>query len=169
MHKNSVVKLFKKFKGKVYKLLFDLEDYIKYSSKGLNLITINKQDERVRVRTSRNGYIHCVIMKHTDPNMVVDHKDRNPLNNRKSNLRIATRSQNMANRDVFNRPDMPSRYKGVTFHDYGPYNREKKWLATIVMNRKKMKKYFLTEMEAAKQYNKWAKELHGEFAVLNDV
>ena len=32
---------------------------------------------------------------------------------------------------------------------------------------KTYKKYFSTEIEAAKQYNEWAIKFHGDFAVLN--
>jgi len=47
-----------------------------------------------RRRTVR---LHRVILGITDPTILVDHRDGNPLNNVRSNLRLATRAQNGSN------------------------------------------------------------------------
>ena len=93
---------------------------------------------------------------------IIDHADRNPLNNLKSNLRICTRSQNEANSPG---RGGTSEYKGVS------WDREKlKWLAGIKHQYERIYiGVFKNEIDAAKAYNKKAKELFGEFACLNQV
>ena len=99
--------------------------------------------------------------EHNTNEKFVDHKDHNRLNNRKkSNLRPATNQQN--NFNTIPRK-ITSQYKGVYWH-----KRDKKWVARITTNRKHFHLgYFEKEIEAAKAYDKVAKELHGEFAYLN--
>lgn len=97
------------------------------------------------------------------PNEQVDHINGDGLDNRKSNLRICNGSQNRCNKG---KPkNNTSGYKGVTWH-----TPNKKWVAQIAVNGKHS--YigsFKTKEEAAKAYNKKAKELHGEFARLNNL
>jgi hypothetical protein len=103
-----------------------------------------------------------VIMGVTDdPNVEVDHKDReNTLDNREANLRV-TANQNQQN--VGLRKDNTSGFKGVTKH-------HNKWRARIRVNWELLHLgYFKTPTEAAAVWNFAAKRLHGEFAVLNDL
>jgi len=58
-------------------------------------------------------WMHRVIMLAPD-GMDVDHINRDPLDNRKNNLRIATRKQNADNRGLFQ--NNKSGYTGVIFH-----------------------------------------------------
>lgn len=58
--------------------------------------------------------------------LLVDHIDLDSLNNQKSNLRVATYSQNRINCKKQS-GTYSSRYKGVSYD-----NREKKWVAQIV-------------------------------------
>lgn len=92
----------------------------------------------------------------------VDHvESRSTLDNRRSNLRLATRAQNQQNQglDVTN----TSGYKGIYWHQHN-----KSWKASIRQNGKRISLgYFATPEEAARAYDKAAKELHGEFAYLN--
>lgn len=105
-------------------------------------------------------YMHRIITGCPE-NMQIDHKNHNPLDNRKINLRICTRSQNQQNqRSCQNKS---SRYKGVSFHK--PSNC---WVARIRYHKKGFHLgYFTNETDAAKIYDKKAKEFFGEFACIN--
>ena len=93
--------------------------------------------------------------------LVVDHRDHNGLNNRKTNLRLCTKRQNDHNRRP--RAGKTSRYKGVYWNKGA-----KKFVAQIYIKGKKIwLGYFTDEIEAAKAYDKKAAELFGEFAYLN--
>ena len=84
----------------------------------------------------------------------VDHKDGNGLNNQRSNLRLCTHSQNLANRAYNNK----SGYRGVRKHG-------NKWEAKIGSNT--LLDSYDTPEEAAIAFNKAAIEKYGEFARLN--
>jgi len=93
----------------------------------------------------------------------IDHINGDTLDNRFSNLRIATSSQNKVNRMV--RSDSKSGYKGVEYH-----NMNKNWIAYIVKNGKKTHLgVFDTKHKAALAYNRAAIELWGEYAWTNKV
>jgi hypothetical protein len=109
---------------------------------------------------------------------VIDHIDNNPLNNQLSNLRLATRHQNSMNKSK--QKNNTSGYIGVsktTTKDnrHGTNWEKTYWLANVHANigvkGKSYTKYFpFTEegkIEAAKWYDKKARELFGEFANLN--
>lgn len=107
--------------------------------------------------------MHRFILNPPD-GMLVDHKDRDGLNNQRSNIRIATKSQNNANRRA-SVNSQTSNFLGVAFE-----KDRQKWTARI---RKNGVGYrlgaFDTEHEAAKAYNEGALKLHGEFANLNKL
>jgi hypothetical protein len=86
---------------------------------------------------------------------------RNGLDNRRSNLRPATPSQNSGNA---RRPsDNTSGFKGVTF-----YGRTGRWRAYIGGHlRQRHLGYFRTAEEAARAYDEAAIDTWGEFAHLN--
>lgn len=112
---------------------------------------------------NKNIKMHRQILNILDAKGIEgEHKDGNGLNNQRSNLRIATRSQNNAN--IPSRDKSSSKYKGVTY-----CKRDGNWEATITKNR--VKTYlgrFEIETDAALAYNKKAVEVHGEFARLNE-
>ncbi len=108
-------------------------------------------------------YMHCLILDIIGTEFKGDHIDRNGLNDQRSNLRIATYSQNQANRRSFK--NSSSKYLGVGWHKLTG-----KWAAYI---RKDDKQYHLglyeTEQDAATAYNKAAIIHHKDFANLNSV
>ncbi len=108
----------------------------------------------------RHGLMHTMIMN--PPNgMLVDHRDGNGLDNRRSNLRLCTPSQNQANRKK--RGNHSSRFKGVR-----KYRLRGNWRAEIVVEGKCIfLGYFDTELEAAMAYDRAARESFGEYACLN--
>jgi hypothetical protein len=92
---------------------------------------------------------------------IVDHADRNPFNNQRSNLRIATRSENNHNR---------RKYKAATSAFFG-VSRTRwsgRWRARI--NKDGIAYHLGTyddPMQAARAYDKKARELYGIMARLN--
>jgi hypothetical protein len=108
-------------------------------------------------------HMHKVILK-TDK--LVDHKNRNGLDNRKDNLRIASKSDNSKNKKGWGK----SKYLGVSLNVAKRKTKPscERWVATIFINGKnKNLGRFKTEKEAALKYDEVAKVIHGEFANLN--
>lgn len=90
---------------------------------------------------------------------MIDHVNRNPLDNRKSNLRRCTHAQNMSNAIRKKK----NKYRGVNASPSG-----KKFQAQIMVNGKKTHLgCFNSEIEAAEAYDMAALRDKGEFAVLN--
>lgn len=115
-------------------------------------ITINKRRTTVQM--------HRQIM-HPPKGLEIDHKNNNGLDNRRSNLRFCTRSQNMANSRGSSRRF--SSFKGVSFH-----TQFKKWRAIITKNKKNHHLgFFKSQVLAAKAYDDRAKEFFGQFACPN--
>lgn len=148
----------------------DFEGLSRYNWRTLSGRSMNIYTWRHSTKQERSkGYPQNVIMHRQilgvilKPDVEVDHRDGNGLNNMKENLRVATRSQNNMNR--ISRSGTTSIYKGVS------WNREKsKWEAYIRYESKQYKLgYFNDERDAALAYNNKAKELFGEFARFNDL
>lgn len=100
--------------------------------------------------------------------LVVDHINRDPLDNRRRNLRICTQSENIFNKESSNL-NRTSKYRGVHF-DKSRAHRKKHWMANLNHEGKSYRiGRFETEVEAAKAYNKLAKELYNSPWILNNI
>lgn len=108
-------------------------------------------------------HMHRLIMDVGDRLTHIDHKNSNGLDNRRDNLRLATCAQNNCNKRA---NKGTSNFKGIHWN-----KSNKKWTAQITKPGLPTKHIgnFISEIDAALAYNKAAKEMHGEFAWLNDV
>ncbi len=105
-------------------------------------------------------YMHREIMR-PPKGRIVDHKNRNKLDNTRDNLRNATHTENMRNKEK--QRGTTSRFKGVSY-----CKRRGKWYATILVRGKaRLLGFFVEEIEAARAYDRAAVEHYGEFARLN--
>jgi hypothetical protein len=102
-------------------------------------------------------YMHHLILS-IRKNQVIDHIDGNGLNNRRENLRRATRQQNLLNRGV--QKNNSSGKKGVTY-----CRQTKKWRAIIAYKRKQvcLGRHESKEL-ASMAYKRAAKKYHKQFA-----
>ena len=96
------------------------------------------------------------------PGEVIDHINRNGLDNRKENLRIATRSTNAANsKHRCDRSTSPYR---------GAYKAQNRYKAQIRVNGKLLQLgSYICPKEAALAYDYAAKHFFGAFATLNNA
>jgi hypothetical protein len=101
--------------------------------------------------------MHRVLLGLKPGGDFVDHIDGNGLNNRKSNLRLATISQNNHNQKLSS--SSTSGLKGASFHKL-----RKRWRAQIKLNGNKIHiGYYDTAEQAHAAYCKASAQLHGEF------
>lgn len=111
--------------------------------------------------TGRGTYLHHLVIGKPPTGMVVDHINRNRLDNRKKNLRFATYHENT--RNISRQRNNTSGYRGV-------HRNAGKWVADIKVNYKKIHVGSYDDiLEAAKAYNDAAVKYFGDFAVLNDI
>lgn len=105
--------------------------------------------------------LHRFLM-HPPSDLQVDHIDMNGLNNRRSNLRLATQSQNQHNRR--RQCNNTSGLKGVC----PPERKRDGWRARISINGKqKLLGYFPTKELAHQAYCEANAALHGEYGRYN--
>lgn len=127
------------------------------------MVNVTKSGNIYGQRSLRNGGRKLTIMLHrfimdAPDGLEVDHRDGNGLDNRRSNLRLATSSQNRIN--TTGRVSRTG-YRGVRtdFHRFQAgirCNRECHYIGS-----------YGSAEEAARAYDAKARELHGEFARLN--
>ena len=106
-------------------------------------------------------YMHAAVCP-APKGMITDHINRNPLDNRKANLRPATQKQNVWNRK-FAKEGGRSRHNGIRWDK----NRQKWQVRLTIDGRRESFGYYADEAEAAKAYDRVARQYRGEFAVLN--
>lgn len=117
---------------------------------------------RIPNRNPKAKFLHRLIMGEPE-GFEVDHINRNKLDNRKSNLRICTTTENRWNAKKSSNKSMTSKYRGVHFS---------KSLQRFVAKTKYRGKRihigcFDTETKAAKAYDNLIVKLKGQFAKTN--
>lgn len=128
--------------------------------------SLAERAEGFRTRFYAQGFInrnmvlmHRVILG-ARSGQTVDHINGDGLDNRRSNLRLVTPSQNNQNQPK--KPNGTSIYKGVS------RTRSGKWLVMIQVNREVLvRKRYLDEVEAARAYDDLARTHFGEFGRFN--
>lgn len=111
-----------------------------------------------KTRDNKTIFLHREILGLTNPKIQGDHINHDTLNNKRSNLRAVTISQNQRNRKGAQR-NSKSGIRGVHW-----FKRDKCWRAYIMVNYKFMHLgYFDNLQDAAKAYAKANKKYFGEF------
>jgi hypothetical protein len=120
------------------------------------------------VRASRVGgkktkvRMHRIILE-ADASLQVDHRNGDGLDNRRSNLRISTPSQNQQHRIRPTRPQKSSQWKGVYW-----CSQWKRWRARILVAGERLHLgTYRVEVDAARAYDRAALEHFGAFAAPN--
>lgn len=133
----------------------DPDDFEKYGKMRWNI------SQGYAIRSSRDGLLHRLIIDAKE-GKIVDHINGDKLDNRKSNLRIATRTQNAQNKPK--KEGLTSKYIGVDFRK----DRDK-WRTRIKINNKIENFSFDIEEHAAYWYDCLALVHHGEHAKINGI
>lgn len=153
--------------NKNLEVLVDDEDYEKLSKYTWFVVMKKsgpyiKRSEYYQPYNGKNFqvYLHRQIMN-APKDKVVDHINRNTLDNRKENLRLCSTAENVSN--AKKRIDNTSGYFGVY------YSKDKKKYFSTIDSKKVTYHlgYFSDKISAAKAYDRAAKKYHKQFAKLN--
>lgn len=150
---------------KGYNAIVDQSDYFALAGFSWHALRVSRRVYAARTEVV-DGKKNCVLMHRQimgEPeNMDVDHEDGDGLNNRRYNLRTATRQQNL--QGFQRKPSgVTSTYRGVSWHaQIG------KWRAVIRLSRKQISLgCYREEKDAARAYDAGAKKYFGKFACPN--
>lgn len=149
-----------KSKHGIFEVIVDNEDTEAALSRKWSITKTNNYI-RVEARINKKCVrFHRYLLGVTDKNIEIDHINRNPLDNRRSNLRIASREQNMRNVTFKSRPNKTG-YIDV-------YKSNQKYCACISINDKTFHiGRYETPEQAAIARDQFAYKTSGEFAILN--
>jgi AP2 domain/HNH endonuclease len=146
--------------------LIDAEDWLRISGYKWSVSSDGRNSRYVSTRIKgKKIYLHRVLLE-APHDQKVDHRNGNPLDNRKANLRLATHQQNMFNcgkRSTYKGKPTASTFKGVT------------WDKSCGRYRARIKKngiyhylgHFDDPRKAALAYDHAALDMFGEFAWTN--
>lgn len=117
--------------------------------------------DRISPKKCRRIYMHRLLTG-AAPGVLIDHRNRNTLDNTRDNLRATTKSGNAANSKARAGKRL-SQFRGVT-------KSSNRWVAQItVANQHRVIGRYNDEKQAAAAYDVAAKAAFGDFAVLNNV
>lgn len=143
-----------------YSAIVDDEDY-DFLSRWKWHVLVGSKVYAMRNSTPSNGKRHHILMHRfilkAPSGKQIDHINGDSLDNRKKNLRIVTKKQNMWNRNP--NTNCTSSFRGVYWH-----KQHRKWCAAISVNKKRHHiGLFNCEISAAKAYDKRAILEFGKF------
>lgn len=145
-----------------HECLFDKEDFHAYYRYGMSVTNDAAGFYYVQFNCiPYRGQRFARVLLKAPSDLIVDHKDRNTLNNCKDNLRLATLSESAANRKV---TWGTNKSQGVYKNKWGSYT------ASIAVNGRRI--YlgsFPAESFAADAYKKAQFKYFGEFACLKQL
>jgi len=130
-----------------------------YLSKSLYPVAYQSIDKKIKL--GRGRHMHQILMPSVQKGYVVDHINRNKLDNRLTNLRVCTSKQNS-----YNTSRRCGKYKGVRKGTCKETTNT--WVAFLTKDGKKYEiKDIPTEKQAAQVYDAMAEELFGKYAGKN--
>ena len=113
-----------------------------------------------KIKLGKGLKMHKLLHLNAPSGMVIDHINRNRLDNRMENIRICTQKENSFN--TSKNKNSKNKYKGVKQMKNGL------WKASITHNKNKYEINDIpNELDAAKVYDSMAEELFGDYAGKN--
>lgn len=139
--------------------IIDINDVEKVKNYKWHIVKREEQLVPAATINKRSVYLSNFIMEFKPSGrVIIDHKDRKPLNCRKHNLRKCTMRQNTWNRGISK--NNTSGHKGVSWD-----KNKKKWDARITVNEKQIFIGAFNDLTvAAEEYNEAARKHYGRFA-----
>lgn len=142
--------------------LVDDEDYEFYNQWKWQLSPTGYVARSAHIQNIRRRvYLHRLVTR-CPSDKVVDHINKNRLDNRKSNLRICSQKENTVANNGWKTAEI--KYKGVSYMSSGGKKITTKYRARIG---NKHLGCFDSPEEAARAYDAEAKKIYGRFAYLN--
>ena len=119
----------------------------------------------IRLPSGKRPYFSCHrvcwFLQHKEwPKLQIDHVNNNKADNRMCNLRVTTNQQNSLNKK--SHKNSSSKYKGVSWK-----KGSQKWRVRVHFNGLSFYELYSSEEEAARAYDKAAREYFGDYARLN--
>jgi hypothetical protein len=146
------IQMYDKNNNPTCQTIIDAEDYEKVKNiKWSHNAVLN------RVFNDKVGYLSRFILSIADPKILVDHANRDKLDNRKENLRTCGHAENNWNQTLTERNN--SGYKGIFWNE-----QRLKWRATVRFLYHSVVREFEEIEDAVEWVKQKRKELHGEFA-----
>ena len=140
--------------------LVDNDDVERVTAAGL--WSFHAHDTMKYARSGCHGYLHRFVMRNP-LGYEIDHINRDGLDCRKANLRLATKSQQQANAPK--KRTSTSRWKGI----YRERRRKNYWVVRMRVSGRVYYRFAKSEEAAAMAYNELMRQHFGEYALLNEV